>query len=64
MENKAKSPWLDDRLDAAKSEAERQAILKEWGEQKLEYARQREEAWLNGPSLFDKIKSLFRGNQR
>ncbi len=55
--NKSNSPWLEDQLAAAKTPAEREEILRQWGEEKLNRAAAKEEARLNAPSMIDKLRA-------
>ncbi len=58
------SPWLDDKLNAAKTSAERDEILRQWDEAKMERARVKEEERINAPSLMDKIYNFFAARRR
>lgn len=55
--NKTNSPWLEDKLDAAQSAAEREEIIREWGKEKLARAEQKEAERLNAPSVIDKLRA-------
>lgn len=54
------SPWLDDRLKAAKTDEQRNEILREYEQEKALYSKLREERFLNAPSVSEKITTQFK----